>query len=152
LTLHDISNSPLRGAALQEALNPEIWSIRRKLEAARKSCTHIYLVAAKLEHLRVHREELKKLLHQEERLAVLPGEVITGRTPANRTTKWLGAAESSVHNAAPADPLYQVQLQAAEAAGKPVLLVKPSQTADEIAGQIKGELQKLRRRQLYMIY
>src|SRR3974390_3035531 len=28
LRLHDQTSSPLRGAALQEALNPEIWSIR----------------------------------------------------------------------------------------------------------------------------
>jgi len=153
LRLHDQTSSPLRGAALQEALNPEIWSIRRKLEAARKSCTRVYLAVAKLEGLRAHREELKKLLHQKERLAVLPSEVVTARTPPNRILKWLGDGELSVHYDVPDDPLYVVQLQAAQAAGKPVLWVKPTQTAHEIADQIGCELQNLRRcRQLYLIY
>jgi hypothetical protein len=153
LKLHDRESSPLRGEALQQALNPEIWSIRKKLEAARKSCTHVYLAAAKLESLRAHREELKKLLHQEERLAVLPSEVVTARTPPNRILKWLGDSALSVHYDIPGDPLYLSQLQAAEAAGKPVLRVRPAQTADEIAGQIRSQLQRLRRRrQLYLIY
>ena len=153
LKLHDPERSPLRGAALQEALNPEIWSIRSKLEAARKSCTHVYLAGAKLESLRAHREELKKLLHQKERLAVLPSEVVTTRSQPNRILKMLGDAELSIHYDAPDDPLYLVQRQAAEAAGKPVLWVKPSQPALEIALRIKGELLRLRRqRQLYMIY
>ena len=153
LKLHDEKSSPLRGAALQEALNPEIWSIRRKLEAARKSCTHIYLAEGKLEGLRAHREELKKLLHEKERLAVLPGEAITARTPPNRILKWLGASELSVHYDAPTDPLCALQLQAAEAAGKPALRIKPTQAAHEIADQIRHQLQNLRRsRQLYVIY
>ena len=153
LRLHDRGNSPLRGAALQEALNPEIWSIRRKLEAARKSCTHVYLAEAKLEGLRAHREELKKLLHQKERLTVLPGEVVTARTPQNRILKWLGDSELSVHYDAPDDPLYLVQIQAAKDAGKLVVPIKPTQPVREIADQIRGELQNLRRRrQLYLIY
>jgi hypothetical protein len=152
LKLHD-EKSALRGAALQEALHPEIWSIRRKLEAARKSCTHVYLAVAKLEGLRAHREELKKLLHEKECLAVLPGEVVTARTPPNRILKWLGGSELSIHYDAPDDPLCLVQLQAAEAAGKPVLRIRPAQTAREIATQIRRELQNLqRRRQLYVIY
>ena len=153
LRLHDEKSSPLRGEALQKALNAEIWSIRTKLEAARKSCTRVYLAAAKLEGLRAHREELKKLLHQRERLAVLPSEVVTARTPPNRILKWVGDGELSVHYDAPEDPLYLAQLQAVEAAGKPVLWVKPAQTAHEVAGQIRHALQNLRRpRQLYVIY
>ena len=153
LKLHDPERSPLRGAALQEALNPEIWSIRSRLEAARKSCTHVYLAGAKLESLRAHREELKKLLHQRERLAVLPSEVVTTRSQPNRILKMLGDAELSIHYDAPDDPLYLVQRQAAEAAAKPILWIKPSQPALEIALRINGELLSLRRqRQLYMIY
>jgi len=153
LVLHDPRRSPLHGAALQEALNPEIWSIRSRLEAARKSCTHVYLAGARLENLRARREELKKLLHQKERLAILPSEVVTTRTQPNRILKMLGESELSIHYDAPDDPLYLVQLQAAEAAGKPVLWVKPSQPANEIADKIRSELQRLRRqRQLYLIY
>jgi hypothetical protein len=153
LTLHDREGSPLRSAALQEALNPEIWSIRSKLEAARKGCTHVYVAAAKLDRLRAHREELKRFLHQQEGLAVLPSEVVIGRTPSNRILKWLGDSQLSVHYDCPDDPLYLVQLQAAEAAGKPMLRVKPAQTAREIADQIRSHLQNLRRgRQIYLIY
>jgi hypothetical protein len=152
LRLYDQQNSPLRGAALQEALNPEIWSIRRKLEAARKSCTHIYLAAAKLEALRAHREELKKLLHQE-RLTVLPGEAVNARTPSNRMLKWLGDSELSVHYDVPDDPLHAVQIQAAKDAGKLVVPIKPAQPIREIADRISSELRNLqRRRQLYLIY
>jgi len=153
LKLHDEKRSPLHGAALQEALNPEIWSIRSKLEAARKSCTHVYLAAAKLEGLRAHREELKKLLHQKECLAVLPSEVVTARTAPNRILKWVGDGELSIHYDEPKDPLYQVQLQAAEAAGKPVLHINSAQRPQGVAEQIRHELQNLRRlRQLYVIY
>jgi hypothetical protein len=153
LKLHDQRSSPLRGVALQEALNPEIWSIRRKLEGARKSCTHVYLAAGKLEALRTHRQELKKLLHQKEGLAVLPGEVVTARTPPNRILKWLGDGELSINYDVPDDPLYEVQLQAADAAGKPILRVTTRQRIQEIAEQIRYELQNLRRsRQLYVIY
>jgi hypothetical protein len=153
LKLHDQKGSPLRGAALQEALNPEIGSIRAKLESARKSCTHVYLAGVKLESLRAHREELAELLHQKERLALLPSEVVTARTPPNRILKWLGGAELSVLYDAPTDPLYLLQLQAAEAAGKQVLRIKPEQTAPAIADLIRDELEKVRRsRQLYLIY
>lgn len=151
--LHDAERSPLRGAALQEVLNPEIWSIRSQLEAARRSCTQVYLTGVRLESLRAHREELKRFLHEKERLAVLPSEVVTGRTQPNRIRKLLGDAELSIHYDAPADPLYLLQLQAAEATGKPMLWVKPSQPVNEIALGVKGELLRLRRqRQLYLIY
>ena len=126
LKLHDAERSPLRGAALQEALNPEIWSIRSRLEEARESCTHVYLAGAKLESLRARREELKKLLHQRERLAVLPSEVVTTRSQPNRILKMLGDAELSIHYDAPDDPLYLVQRQAAEAAGKADLVGQAS--------------------------
>jgi hypothetical protein len=124
-----------------------------KLEAARKSCTHVYLAGVKLESLRGRREELKRLLHQKERLAVLPSEVITTRTQPNRILKMLGDAELSIHYEAPDDPLYLTQRQAAEAAGKPVLWVKAAEPASEIALRIREELLRLRRqRQLYLIY
>jgi hypothetical protein len=151
--LHNAEGAPLLGAALQEALNPEIWSIRSKLEAARKSCTHVYLAGVKLDALRGRREELKRLLHQRERLAVLPSEVITTRVQPNRILKMLGDAELSIHYDAPDDPLYLAQRQAAEAAAKPMLWVKPAQPAEETALQIREELLRLRRhRQLYVIY
>lgn len=153
LPLHDPAHSPFRGAAMQDALNPEIWSIRSKLEEARKSCTHVYLAGARQEPLRARREELKKLLHLRERLAVLPSEVVTTRTQQNRILKLMGDSELSIHYDAPGDPLHLVQLQAAEAAGKPVIRVNPSQPANEIALEIRSELQRLRRqRQLYLIY
>jgi hypothetical protein len=153
LPLHDPDGSPLRGTALQEAVNSEISSIRRKLEAARKSCTHVYLAGVRQEVLRPRREELKKLLHQKERLAVLPSEVVTTRTQPNRILKMLGDSEMSIHYNAPDDPLYLIQLQAAEAAGKRVLRVHPSEPAAEIVSKIRAELQSLRRdRQLYLIY
>jgi hypothetical protein len=153
LALHGADGSPFRGAALQEALNSEVSSIRRKLEAARKSCTHVYLAGVKQELVRGRREELKKFLHQKERLAVLPSEVVTTRTQPNRILKMLGDSEMSIHFEAPDDPLYLVQLQAAEAAGKRVLRVQPSEPAGDIASKIRTELQSLRRdRQLYLIY
>lgn len=153
MVLHDKQSTPLHGAALQEALNPEIWSIRSKLEAARKSCSRVYLAGVRLETLRAGREELKKLLHQKERLAVLPSEVVTTRTQFNRILKLLGDSELSIHYDVPEDPLYLAQRQAAQAAGKPILWVKPWEPATEIALRIKSELQKLRRqRQLYLIY
>jgi len=153
LALHNPEGSPMRGSALQEALNPEIWSIRRKLEVARKSCTHVYLAGVRQDVLRGRREELKKLLHQQERLAVLPSEVVTARTQRNRILQMLGDSELSIHYAVPDDPLYLVQLQAAEAAGKPVLRVQPSEPADDIVSKIRRELQSLhRKRQLYLIY
>jgi hypothetical protein len=131
LTLHDQKGSPLRGAAMQKALNPEIWSIRQKLEEARNRCTRVYLAETRLEVLRAHREELKKLLHQNERLAVLPGEAIVPRTPPNRILKWL----VGVHYDVPGDPVGVLQLQAAEAAGKPVLRINAAQPPHEVAGQ-----------------
>jgi len=153
VALHGPQGSPLRGSALQEALNPEIWSIRNRLQAARKDCQKVYLAGVKLEALQSHRAEVKKLLHQRERLAVLPSEVVTSRTQPNRILKMLGDSELSIHYEAKDDPLYQLQLKAAEAAGKPVLWVRPSQSAEEIALAARSELQKLRRqRQLYLIY
>jgi hypothetical protein len=153
LTLHDRGNSPLRGEALKTALNEEISSIRKRLEAARKSCTHVYLAAAKLQGLRAHREELKRVLHLRNCLTVLPGEAVTDRTRPNSILRWLGDSQLSVHYDVPDDPLYQMQLKAAKAAGKSVLRIKPSQTAREIADQIRSELQSLRRqRELYLIY
>jgi hypothetical protein len=111
------------------------------------------LAGARLDNLRAHREGLKKLLHQTERLAVLPSEVVTTRSQPNRIRKVLGDAELSIHYDTPDDPLYLVQRQSAEAAGKPILWIKPSEPAIEIARRVRAELLLLRRqRQLYVIY
>jgi hypothetical protein len=153
LALHNTEGSPVRGSVLQEALNPEIWSIRRKLEAARKNCTHVYLAGVRQDFARGRREELKKLLHQQERLAVLPSEVVTTRTQPNRILKLLGDSELSIHYETPDDPLYLIQLQAAKAARKPVLRVRPFEPTGDIVSKIRTQLQSLRRkRQLYLIY
>ena len=151
--MHDVQGVVLRGDALQPAINKLAWTIRGKLESARGSCKKVYLAASKQESLRARREEIKKLLHHQKRVAVLPNEVVTSRTPPNRILKWLGEAEVSVHLVAPDDPLARVQLEVAQSAGKPILTFQPHEPAEEIATGVANTLASLRREpQVYLVY
>jgi hypothetical protein len=138
---------------LQPTINKLAWTIRGKLESARASCKKVYLAASKQEGLRARREEIKKLLHHQKRIAVLPNEVVTSRTPPNRILKWLAEAEISVHLAAPDDALARMQLELAQSAGKPILAFPAHEPVDQIAAVVETTLASLRReRQVYLVY
>lgn len=151
--MHDAQGVVLRGDDLQPAINRLAWSIRGKLESARGKCRKVYLATSKLEGVRACREVVKKRLHYEKRLAVLPNEVVTSRTPPNRILKWLGEAEISVHLLAPDDALARMQLEIAQSAGKPILTFQSHEPAAEIATEVDLTLASLRRqRQIYLVY
>jgi hypothetical protein len=151
--MYDSEGVALRGEALQPAINKLAWTIRGKLEAARADCKKVYLASSKQENVRARREDVKKLLHHQKRIVVLPNEVVTPRTSPNRLLKWLGEAELSVHLAAPDDALARLQLEVAQSAGKPVLTFSPQEPASDVAAAVQEVLAKLRReRQIYLVY
>ena len=151
--MHDAQGVAMSGDALQAAINKLAWTIRGKLESARGGCKKVYLAASKQEALRARREEIKKLLHHQMRMAVVPNEVVTSRTPPNRLLKWVGEAEISIHLLPADDSLAKMQLEIAHSTGKPTLTFMAQEPAESIAAEVQNVLAGLRReRQVYLVY
>jgi hypothetical protein len=116
----------------------------------------VYLAQPRSDVLKVSCQQLGAALHQA-RLAILPTQVVTGRTLESRIRKWIEEAAVSVHiRSDPPDPLLATQLHIAEQTGLPLTVLDrpPAQTLiPQVVSRIRDLVRQTRQQsELYFIY
>jgi hypothetical protein len=152
----ETSGTPLRGEPLSAKLDQIAWTVRKKMEDARQSCTKIYLAQPKSDALRSTCRDLKRVLHNNT-FAVLPNEIVTQRTLESKIQKWMEDAVLSIHvQTDPPDPLAERQLNIAKQAGTPMIILHGAPRKTElpaIAQRVRLEVASIRRKgEVYFIY